>query len=548
MQGRKIVAGAVCIALACGSVPKAAFAGETADAPTKTEVVYAKTDEAGSVEGIYVVNTFTGNKAGQVSDPGSYESVTNLSTTENLTAEGGTVRFTTTGNDSFSYQGNLAATTQLPWDVSVRYTLDGAEVAAEELAGASGALAIQVTIKPHEGSTAANASFADNYLVQAQASFDADTFEITRADGATISYAGSGASASGMAIPGESQTITIEGVAKDFSYDGWQIAALPLNMAVEVAEEDTSELSDRTGELNSAVSSANSGAAQLASGSVSLASGIKTLSGGLAALSTQNASLTGGWESISAGIGSASAGAQQLASGSQAFAGSVEGALAQAAQGAAALEQAQAAYQSAATAAQQEIAADGTVSAQTFASLNDAAQALAQASGSAGAYQALSQVNEGYASIDGGIGSLAGGLSQLEAGTGAFTSGLSDYTAGVTQAASGSQSTASGAATLASGSSSLASGLSQLGSETSGLDKKIIDELQEKIDEKLGANFEAHSFVEPSNTDVKAVQFVYVVGGVHAPEAAEDAEGGEAQTTLGQRIAAVFENLFSWWG
>ena len=547
MQAKNIVAGAVCIALICGGIPQTAFADE-AQKPEKTEVVYAKTNETGSVEGVYVVNSFTSETPCEVSDPGNYQKVTNLSTTENLTASNGVVKLTTTGSTPFSYQGDLAATTQLPWDVSVRYTLNGKDVSPEELAGANGALTIQVTIKPHEGATETNALFAENYLVQAQASFDADTFKITRADGATISYAGSSASATGMAIPGESQTITIEGTAKNFSYDGWQIAALPLNMAVNLAEQDTSELSDQTNELSSAVSSANSGAAQLASGSVSLASGIKTLSGGLATLSAQSTTLTDGWNSISVGIGSASAGAQQLASGSQAYSSSLDDAVAQSAQGAAALEQAQAAYQSAATAAQAEIAASGTVSAQTFASLNDAAQALAQASGSAGAYQALSQVSEGYASVNSGISSLAGGLSQLEEGTGAFASGLTDYTTGVAQTASGSQSANDGAASLSSGSSSLASGLSRLSTETSGLDEKIIDELQEKIDEKLGANFEARSFVEPSNANVKAVQFVYVVDGVKAPAASDNMDDEDEQTTLPQRIAAVFKSLLSWWG
>ena len=547
MQGRRIVTGAVCIALVCGSAPQAAFADKTTEKSAKTEVVYAKTDEAGSVEGVYVVNTFDGSEACQISDPGSYESVTNLSTTEDLAAKDGAVELTTTGDTPFSYQGDLAATTQLPWDVSVRYTLNGEDASPEDLTGANGTLEIEVSIEPHEDASKSNASFADNYLVQAQASFVADTFEISSSDGATVSYAGSGASVSGMAIPGESQTITIEGVAKDFSYDGWQIAALPLNMAVNLAEEDTSELTDKTDELSNAVSSANSGASRLASGSVSLASGIETLSGGLATLSAQNASLTDGWESISTGIDSASTGAQQLMDGSQTFADSLKDALTQASQGATALEQAQAAYESAVETAQQEIATDGTVSAQTFADLNDAAQSLAQASGSAGAYQALSQVNEGYESIDDGIDSLADGLSQLEAGTGTFTSGLADYTAGVSKAASSGKSAASGASSLASGSSSLASGLSQLDNETTNLDSRIIDELQKKIDEKLGTNFETHSFVEPSNTDVKAVQFVYVVDGVHASETDAASDESDEQTTLGQRIADVFENLFSWW-
>ena len=39
----------------------------------------------------------------------------------------------------------------------------------------------------------------------------------------------------------------------------------------------------------------------------------------------------------------------------------------------------------------------------------------------------------------------------------------------------------------------------------SGLDEKVLDELQDTIDEKLGKGYQLHSFVEPTNTDVDQV-------------------------------------------
>ena len=550
MNGKKILASVLCAALVCGMFPMFALAQDaTADTreqqPEKTEVVYAKTNEQGSVSSISVVNGFMSTESLRISDSGSYESVVNLSTTEELTNTEGTVSFTTTASTPFYYQGNVSAQTQLPWDITVRYFLNDEEVSASDLTGAQGELKIELSVNPHKGATETNEAFANNYLVQAQTSFDSSVFNITEAQNSTLSYAGGTTGVTGIVLPGESQTFTLVGTAENFEYDGWQIAALPLNMALDIASQDTSALSSQTNKLESATASVGSAAATLASGSVSLASGITTLNSGLETLAAKNATLTNGWNALAQGIQDTKEGALQLQSGSNQFAGSVQSAVDEAAQGASVLEQAQSAYQNAALAAQSEIATSGTVSAQTFSTFNQAAQALAQACGSAGAYQALTQVQSGYTAVLTGIDSLAGGLSELESNTGAFESGLVEYTSGVSQAAAGCESAVSGSQTLSNGAAGLSDGTAQLVSATSGLDEKIINELQAVIDEKLGANFNACSFVDPTNTNVNAVQFVYVVDGVQIPKTTTTDNSSESETTLGERIVAVFENIFT---
>lgn len=75
------------------------------------------------------------------------------------------------------------------------------------------------------------------------------------------------------------------------------------------------------------------------------------------------------------------------------------------------------------------------------------------------------------------------------------------------------------------------------------MDQKIIDQLQQAIDEKLGQDFTPHSFVVPSNTNVDAVQFVYVVGGVEEPESEPEqpaTEEEQAQKTIFDRFFALF--------
>ncbi|MDO4291348.1 MAG: hypothetical protein Q4C41_09000, partial [Eggerthellaceae bacterium] len=119
--------------------------------------------------------------------------------------------------------------------------------------------------------------------------------------------------------------------------------------------------------------------------------------------------------------------------------------------------------------------------------------------------------------------------------------------------AEGSQSAADGAATLESGAGELTSGAAELANSVKGMDQTVIDELQDAIDEKLGGNFEPHSFVAPGNTNVDTVQFVYVLEGISEPDdendedAAEEVDAASTEEAEGEqsfidRLLALFGN------
>ena len=96
---------------------------------------------------------------------------------------------------------------------------------------------------------------------------------------------------------------------------------------------------------------------------------------------------------------------------------------------------------------------------------------------------------------------------------------------------------------MASGASELSNGSAELANSTNGMDQKIIDQLQDAIDEKLGQDFTPHSFVAPSNTNVDSVQFVYVVSGVDEPdneEAESVTEEEQTEKTIIDRFFALF--------
>lgn len=293
-----------------------AAAEGTRRSPTaKNEVVYTKTDATGVASGIYVVNSFTTDEATDVRDPGSYESVTNLTTSQELSDDGGAVDLTTLAGKTFYYQGDLdASKTTLPWKVELTYTLDGTEVSPEELAGKSGDLDIRLKVTGLDDDSA-TADFAKSFLVQAQGTFSNDTFSLDDAGDGTVAEVGNQTLVTYLLLPGQDGDWHIKGTAKDFDYSGWQISAMPLTMAIDLRDLDTSELDGLKGELVDGAGQLADGGSQLAealglvnAGAVSADEGASTLAAGARSLSS-------GTTRYTAGVASASAGASQLASG-----------------------------------------------------------------------------------------------------------------------------------------------------------------------------------------------------------------------------------------
>lgn len=582
--GRALVAGV----LACGlmipvAAPTSAYAAE---GTAKDEIVYVKGDAAGTSEGIYVVNVFDTDSDETISDPAAYETITNLSTTDSLEQSDGTVSVSTTAGTPFYYQGDLSAASELPWNITVTYYLDGAEVSAEDLAGATGD--VKVVFDVQANTDAENVSdFANSYILQAQGTFPEDSFAISDAGDATVARSGSDQVVTCLVLPGESATFEITGDARDFTYDGWQVAGMSLSMAIDLANEDTSQLSEATQELEDATSQLSGGASTLFSGSEDLAdgaseladgasatadgaaelsSGVDSAVAGLSQLTDAGTKVANGWESVYKNVQSLADNLTKLAEGSSYYADGLELAASTASSQASGLAEAKQTYSDAAAALQTALNNNNIEAAQTeLNTMNEAEQAIesyAYASGAATAYQ---KAQSSYTEINSSLSAIASGASGLSTGAASFDSGLDSYLSGASSAASQSSTLASGASevaaatasvadgadqvadateSLAEGASELADGAETLATSVQGMDEEILDELQATIDEKLGAGFEAHSYVVPSNTNVDSVQFVYVLDGVSEPEeeSTDSTESDEAETeqTIIDRFFALF--------
>lgn len=239
----------------------------------KSEVVYAVLSATGEPEAAYVVNRFEVEQAGTLIDRGDYAGVKNLSNDSELACEAGAVTVDVP-EGAFYYQGDVCDVA-LPWNVSLSYELDGAPVAPEELAGASGRLAIHVST---DRNAAIDSAFYDSFMLQITFTLDGRVASGIVAEGATIASAGQSWTVAFTVLPGHDGDFTFEARVDGFSMEGAQIAALPYSSVVEMP--DTGEIADGMEDLASAVDQLSSGTAELAAGAARVSEGASALAAG----------------------------------------------------------------------------------------------------------------------------------------------------------------------------------------------------------------------------------------------------------------------------
>lgn len=304
----KVAAGAVAVfaaaVLAFVCVPAVTAYSEVLDASKvvpqepaqyeKTEVVYATLAADGSAEGAYVVNQFEVAEAGQIVDYGSYDAAINLTNETELVRDGDRVEFDA-AEGAFYYQGDISKV-ELPWNVKVAYTLDGKALTPSEVAGASGELAIHVTTAVN---AAADASFAESYLLQITITLNGDTTSNIRAEGATVASAGKNRTIAFTALPGADADCLLVADVRDFEMAGIQIAAMPYSMAMELPDVDgmlggMTQLTDAIAQIDGGAAQLAEGVAAYAEGSGEFATGLGSFGDGLEALSGSSDQLVAG--------------------------------------------------------------------------------------------------------------------------------------------------------------------------------------------------------------------------------------------------------------
>lgn len=537
-------------ALALAGCLLAGAALPTFAASAKEEVIYANLDASGTVTGVYAVNSFAVQAGETVTDHGSYTAVRNMTTNDPLEHSGDTITATAAQDGKLYYEGIMGTAAALPWIAKLTYTLDGAEIAPEELGGKSGKLAIRLQVSRNPDCTG---DFFDQYALQVTMSLDTALAQNIEAPGATMANVGSKKQLSYILLPGADSDVTVTADVTDFAMDAVSLNGVRLNLNLDLGDVDL------TGMI-----------AQLQDGIAQVQAGIDTLNGNSAALTGGSAQVRAALTQMQTALNGISASTDELNTLLDASAQIKDG-IAQLDDGAAQLEQ-QVSFDAYKAILKEngldlDVVKDGNAKAieqlqgmvKLMPQLKDVILLLQGSTANIDAMQTyldtvnggIAQLHEGsstlnsrYGEFDAGVRQLADvltgmlgnlavltdGVNQLASQYAKLDDGLNAYTDGAAQLKAGVQQLAEGAAQLT-------GGTGELRENVSGID--IGDRLGGLLDSLSGGG-EVQSFTSAENTDVSAVQFALQTAAITVPEPAAEPASEAAPLTFWQKLLKLF--------
>lgn len=447
----------------------------------KDEVVYANLAHDGSVQQVYVVNSFDRETPAAITDYGDYTALRNLTTNQTLTAQDGAVAIDAPVG-KFYYQGTLPHA-KLPWMVELAYRLDGQTVTGEALGGATGRMEISLGLKKSPG---ADAALLDNFALQAAVLLDTGFCKNITASGATMANVGAVRQLNYMLLPGQQKVFTITADVTDFKMAAITIGAIPLKLDID--QPDTTGINDKVGELRD-------GAIKLDDGAVGLRDGLDELHTGAADLAHGSKKLYGGLRDLRKGSQSLDAGAAGIAGG---FAG---------------LKQNGAPLSAALSA----MLADPTLP-----------PAQQQLFGGLLAYiQGVDTLGSGYGQIGKGFHDTINGIETLEHAAGGLSNGLQDFSDGIKDTQDGA--------------TKLVDGTTELRDSSATMDTQVTDEVNKMLDSYRSKSYLPVSFASPKNGAVENLQFVLKIEEITRPKTTKTAFAEPPAPSLWQRVQNLWK-------
>ena len=228
-----------------GSIPAAAIGdGVTA---TYDEAYYAMTDYYGNLTDGSVVKSYRTNGIATLTDYGDYDEIINLTDGTVPARNGGMTTFRLDEKalpGTFYFEGKTTKPfQQLPWTISMSYTLNGVPTKAEDLAGQAGVVEIRLDIVPNGR---ASEYARNNYTLEAMAIFNQDDILSLEAPGAQVQLIGNLRAVLFIGLPGEECHYTIRVGSEDFSFGGMTFLMVPATLS---QLEEIAKLSERKDDL-----------------------------------------------------------------------------------------------------------------------------------------------------------------------------------------------------------------------------------------------------------------------------------------------------------
>ena len=227
--------------LALSSVPVSAV--DNGVSPVYDEAYYAMTDYYGNLTEGSVVKSYLTNGYSTLTDYGQYDEVLNLTDGTVPSSAGGmtTFRFDAgTAPSHFYFEGKTTRPFEaLPWTLAVSYKLNGVPTRAEELAGKTGVVEINLDAIPNPD---ASEYARNNYTLEAMAIFNQDDILSLEAPGAQVQLIGNLRAVLFIGLPGEECHYTIRVGSEDFSFGGLTFMLVPATLS---QLEEIAKLSER---------------------------------------------------------------------------------------------------------------------------------------------------------------------------------------------------------------------------------------------------------------------------------------------------------------
>lgn len=509
---------------ASGNAGSAAVADISGSAEKK-EVVYATLENTGATESIYVVNVFDGSAdvAGKtIQDFGEYEQVVNLTDTSKLTQFSDSVVLTMPEGE-FSYQGTTS-NAQIPWNISMKYSLDGQEVSPDELAGKSGSFELNITTSQN---SSVDSRYFENYLLQITCTLPMDVAKNVKTEQGSIALSGSDVTVSFMVMPDKDGDVSLSADVSNFEMAGISFAAIPFSMALDFP--DTESLVSQFDALIDGTDELHSGAQELASGVDSIDAATKEAASGAVELATGATQMTQGLKQYQQAL-------RDQADELVAAASSMDSEAAEQYYKQLLQSYAEALFNEYISLKAEDVNKEKTdeelwqiaLANVSESSEGQQVEAALEAVATQIAFQSAAQALDGAAD---GLGSVDS-ASSLLGGSAALGSGAQELASGLDKLAGGTGELAIGASTLADGTQSLAQ-------ETQGIPDAVQAEIDELMSTYDKSDFEPASFTSSKNTNVTLVQFVMTTDPIKVEEPATEEEPVEEETLL-DRFLALF--------
>ena len=207
MKYKRIMAAGMVFVMLCTGTGTAPVYGAQPSVDVD-ETMYVNLDYYGTATKINVVKGCTPNGVKEYTDYGSYEKVVNMTDRTEPVLEDGAVRWELpeTGK-RFYYQCTMPeGSVTLPWDFDISYKLNGREMDASKLAGASGLVEIRIQATPNRK---AGAYYRNNMMLTAVVPVDMERCYSVEAPGSQLQSIGSNTVAMFAALPGEEGDFTV---------------------------------------------------------------------------------------------------------------------------------------------------------------------------------------------------------------------------------------------------------------------------------------------------------------------------------------------------